>query len=82
AVILLSDGKPNDYDHYEGNYGIQDIRKAVKKAEKDGITTYALTADSYAKFYLPLMLGKANYEILHHPEKFSEAMLKFFQRLI
>ncbi|HNO24135.1 MAG TPA: hypothetical protein PKK94_14230, partial [Leptospiraceae bacterium] len=33
AVILLSDGKPNDYDHYEGNYGIQDIRKAVKKAE-------------------------------------------------
>jgi nitric oxide reductase NorD protein len=27
-IILLSDGKPNDYDKYEGKYGVQDVKQA------------------------------------------------------
>jgi len=28
-VIFISDGKPNDYDTYEGKYGIEDVKQAV-----------------------------------------------------
>ena len=28
-VILLSDGKPNDYDRHEGKYGINDVKQAI-----------------------------------------------------
>ena len=30
-IIVLSDGKPNDYDKYEGQYGIQDIKQALRE---------------------------------------------------
>lgn len=33
-IILLSDGKPTDYDEYEGNYGINDIKKIFNESEK------------------------------------------------
>ena len=31
-LLLLSDGKPNDVDLYEGRYGIEDMRQAVSEA--------------------------------------------------
>ncbi|MFN8155575.1 MAG: NorD protein [Bacteroidia bacterium] len=30
-MILLSDGKPNDYDRYEGKYGIEDTRQGDER---------------------------------------------------
>ena len=35
-LLLLSDGKPNDLDHYEGRHGIEDTRKAVLEARGKG----------------------------------------------
>src|SRR5690606_35003173 len=31
-LLLLSDGKPNDVDEYEGRYGVEDMRQAVVEA--------------------------------------------------
>ncbi|MBW2629658.1 MAG: VWA domain-containing protein, partial [Deltaproteobacteria bacterium] len=31
-VLLLTDAKPTDYDHYEGRYGIEDVRQALREA--------------------------------------------------
>ena len=31
-LLLLSDGKPNDVDVYEGKYGLEDTRQAVAEA--------------------------------------------------
>ena len=28
-ILLVTDAKPTDYDHYEGEYGIQDVRQAA-----------------------------------------------------
>ncbi len=58
AVILLSDGKPNDYDTYEGMYGIKDIRKAIAEAEKEGVFTYAIAYDEKSAQYLPQMFRR------------------------
>ena len=28
-LLVLTDGKPNDLDHYEGRYGVEDTRHAI-----------------------------------------------------
>ena len=56
-LLLISDGKPTDYDRYEGRYGIADVRQAIREAGQVRIHTYALAVDVQAKLYLPEMFG-------------------------
>jgi nitric oxide reductase NorD protein len=35
-LLMLSDGKPNDVDEYEGRYGIEDTRQAIAEARLQG----------------------------------------------
>ena len=35
-LFILSDGKPNDVDAYEGTYGVEDTRQAVAEASRQG----------------------------------------------
>src|SRR5690606_25464695 len=44
-LVLLSDGKPNDRDNYEGRYGVEDMRQAVTEARLQGIFPFCLTID-------------------------------------
>ena len=48
-LFLLSDGKPNDLDVYEGRYGLEDTRMAIKEAEREGIIPFCLTVDKRAR---------------------------------
>lgn len=81
-LLLLSDGKPNDFDTYEGNYGIFDIKKAIKEASQKNIHTSAIAIDSGAKYYLPKMFGINGFTILHHPAQLPEALTKFYINLL
>ena len=47
-LLLLSDGKPNDVDKYEGRYGVEDMRQAVTEARLQGIAPFCLTIDRQA----------------------------------
>jgi len=67
-VILLSDGKPNDYDKYEGKYGVADVRQALREMHECHINTYAIAIESVARYYLPQMFGQNHYNILSHPD--------------
>ncbi len=60
-LITLSDGKPDDYDGYRGDYGIEDTRQALLEAKRDGIHAFCITIDTDARDYLPHMYGAANY---------------------
>lgn len=80
-IILLSDGKPNDFDRYEGRYGIEDVKKAIVEARRDGIRSYALAIEASAKYYLPLMFGQGSYRILPTPELLPEALGDFYAQL-
>ncbi len=51
-VILISDGKPNDFDKYEGRYGIQDVKQALRELNADQISAYALAIEVSVKLYL------------------------------
>ncbi|WP_264559434.1 nitric oxide reductase activation protein NorD [Flavobacterium sp. N2270] len=80
-VIFLSDGKPNDYDKYEGKYGINDVKKALKELKQNQINTYALAIEAQAKYYLPLMFGQNHYQILTNPEDLLKSLVKLYEKI-
>jgi len=81
-IILLSDGKPNDYDTYEGNYGIEDVKKALSELSNKHIHTFSLAIEAQAKYYLPQMFGHNNYNILSKPNDLPFAFGKFYKKIL
>ncbi|MCW8955324.1 MAG: nitric oxide reductase activation protein [Gammaproteobacteria bacterium] len=63
-LITLSDGKPEDYDGYRGEYGIEDTRMALIEARREGIHPFCITIDREARDYLQHMYGKANFVVI------------------
>lgn len=80
-LILLSDGKPNDYDRYEGRYGMYDIKQALRELNVHGINSYALAIEEEAKYYLPQMFGHNHYSILSTPADMIHALTKLYERI-
>lgn len=74
VLLILTDGKPSDYDGYEGRYGIEDMRKACLEAESRQIRTRAFAIEKAAKHYFPQMFY--SYEILSDPSKLPESLIK------
>ena len=80
-LLLISDGKPTDYDRYEGRYGIADVRQAIREAHQARIHTYALAVDVQAKLYLPQMFGSGNFQILPQPTHLVRSLTDIYRRL-
>lgn len=80
-LILLSDGKPNDYDRYEGQYGIKDIKQALRETKGKGIQNFALAIEEQAKYYLPQMFGKNHYSIISTPMEMIISLTKLYKRI-
>jgi len=81
-IILLSDGKPTDYDRYEGRYGIEDIKQALREMRTYGIENFALAIEEEARYYLPQMFGPNHYNILSSPREMVTALATLYRRLI
>ncbi|WP_413943329.1 nitric oxide reductase activation protein NorD [Bdellovibrio sp. HCB-162] len=73
-IVLLSDGKASDYDQYEGRYGMEDIRQAVREAHQQNVLIKCLAIEEKAKFYLPQMFGLGHIQILPTPHKLPQAL--------
>jgi nitric oxide reductase NorD protein len=80
-LLLLSDGKPNDVDRYEGRYGVEDMRQAVIEAKLQGIAPFCLTVDRAAASYLTGVFGATQYALLPRPELLPTALLDWIRRL-
>lgn len=80
-VILISDGKPNDYDKYEGQYGINDIKQALRELNQKNINSYALAIEAQAKYYLPQMFGQNHYQVLSSPIELLTALVKLYDKI-
>ena len=81
-LLLLSDGKPNDADQYEGRYGVEDMRQAVNEAKLQGIFPFCLTIDWQAANYLPAIFGAHHYALLPKSEHLPTIMLDWIRRLL
>jgi len=81
-LLLVSDGKPNDIDDYEGRYGVEDMRQAVAEARLQGIHPFCLTIDRQAASYLPAVFGARQYALLPRPEMLPLVLLEWMKRLV
>ncbi len=81
-LLLLTDGKPNDYDTYEGQYGIYDTQKAIGEAREKQMHVSAIAIDETAKFYLPQIFGRGGYQILRHANQLSDALLNCYLNIL
>lgn len=80
-LLLISDGKPNDLDCYEGRYGIEDTHQAVLEARKQGIRAFCITIDQEAEDYLPYLFGQQGFLVISKPETLPKRLPKLYAQL-
>ena len=81
-MLVLSDGKPNDFDEYEGPYGVEDARQAVAEARLQQIRPFCLTVDRHAPHYMPRIFGSRGFSVLRDAEALPRVMTDVVRRLI
>jgi len=80
-LVTITDGKPEDYDDYKGEYAIEDSRKALQEARGDGIHSFGITVDREAHEYLPHMFGAGNYIFIDDIDKLPMRMVDMYRLL-
>lgn len=80
-ILLLTDGKPNDYDRYEGRHGIQDVKQALRELREHRINSFAMAIEAQARYYLPQMFGQNHYKILSSPNEMLQSMVTLFEKI-
>jgi nitric oxide reductase NorD protein len=80
-LLVLSDGKPQDEDGYEGSYGIEDVRQAVAEARLQGVRVFGITVDREAPTYLPRLFGPHGYTVIWNAEALPERLPAIYRRL-
>lgn len=80
-LLLITDGKPNDLDLYEGRYGVEDTRAAIHEARQAGIRPFCVTIDERASDYLPHLFGAYGYALIRNPVELPRALPRLYARL-
>lgn len=80
-LLLLTDGKPNDLDVYEGRYGLEDTRHALTEARQAGVTPFCVTIEQEAADYLPYLFGRGNYALLRQAAQLPELLPRLYLML-
>ena len=81
-LLVLTDGKPNDIDYYEGRFGIEDTRRAVMEARRAGVTVFGVTVDREAQSYFPTLFGRGGYAIVGQVAKLPSALPAIYRHLV
>lgn len=80
-LLIISDGKPNDEDRYDGRYGIEDTKKAIEELKKKGITSFCITVDVDAKEYLGYLFGRNGYAVVRDGQKLPKLIPEIYLSL-
>ena len=80
-LLIISDGKPNDLDQYEGRYGIEDTRKAILEAKQQGIIPFCVTIDQDGNDYLPYLFDDLGYSIVSDAERLPVLLPRLYLHL-
>ena len=81
-LIVLTDGKPNDVDHYEGRFALEDSRRAVGEARRSGVHVFGVTVDREAKSYVPTIFGQNGYAVVSHIGRLPAALPVIYRGLV
>jgi nitric oxide reductase NorD protein len=80
-LLILSDGKPHDMDHYEGRYGVEDTRMALIDARRAGLKPFCVTIDREGAAYLPHLFGPGGFTVLRKPEELPLRLPQLYAQL-
>jgi nitric oxide reductase NorD protein len=80
-LVTLSDGKPEDYDDYKGEYAIEDTRHALIEAKAAGIHPFCITIDKQAHDYIGRMYGEVNYIFVDEVRKLPVRLPEIYRVL-
>lgn len=80
-LLLLTDGKPNDSDHYEGRFAIEDTRRAIREARRAGIKVFGITVDRSAREYFPYLFGPGAYTIFPNISRLPAALPAIYRQV-
>lgn len=70
--MLLTDGKPNDLDIYEGRYGLEDTRMVLQEVRRKGLKPFCVTIDDKAEDYLPRLFGQNGWVLVKQAEELPQ----------
>lgn len=80
-LLVLTDGKPNDVDHYEGRFAVEDTRKSVQEARRLGIAAFGVTIDAAAQSYFPTLFGRSGYAIVGNIKRLPAALPAIYRQV-
>ncbi|RAI55184.1 nitric oxide reductase activation protein NorD [Roseicella frigidaeris] len=80
-LLLLTDGKPNDADHYEGRYAVEDTRMAIREARRAGCKVFGITVDREARDYFPYIFGPGAYAIFPDISRLPAALPAIYRQV-
>ncbi|KGJ05418.1 nitric oxide reductase NorD protein [Paracoccus halophilus] len=81
-LLIVTDGKPNDLDHYEGRHGIEDSARAVREARMRGHAVHAVTVDRDGKTWFPRIFGQGGFSLIPHPDHLLAALPAIYRQLV
>jgi nitric oxide reductase NorD protein len=81
-LLVLTDGKPNDIDHYEGRFGVEDTRRAIQEARRDGARVFGITIDARAQAYFPVLFGRGGFVIVSDPARLPASMPLLLKHIV
>ncbi|GAB4361586.1 MAG: VWA domain-containing protein [Kiloniellaceae bacterium] len=81
-LLVITDGKPNDLDHYEGRHGIEDSRMAIREARRAGQAVFGITIDARSKSWFARIFGRNGYAVIPHPDRLTAALPEIYRNLV
>ncbi|WP_281968381.1 nitric oxide reductase activation protein NorD [Roseovarius nanhaiticus] len=80
-LIVLTDGKPNDLDHYEGQHGIEDSHMAVREARAAGQSLHGIVIDEDGQDWFARIFGRGGFTLLPNPARLTRALPDIYRTL-
>ena len=84
-LILVSDGYPQDIDYgpdrNDEGYGLQDTARALREAERAGVSTFCVTIDPAGHDYLRRMCTADGYRVIEEVQALPQALSEIYARL-
>ena len=77
----MTDGKPNDLDHYEGRHGIEDSHMAVREARRAGQSLHGIVIDEDGQDWFARIFGRGGFTLLPDPDRLVRALPDIYRTL-
>lgn len=80
-LLILTDGKPNDLDRYEGRHGLEDTRHALQECREQEIRPFCVSIDQESADYLPWLFGSQGFVHIRKARELSKKLPLLYARL-